>query len=694
MGDSAHGNKTEEPQVPKRSGSTGFARFSFQSKLARSGQYRPDVDGLRALAVLPVVLFHTDIPGFSGGFVGVDIFYVISGYLITSIVSKDLSRGRFSLISFYDRRIRRIFPALFAMLFVCFLAGYLLLAPVDFTNFGKSLVAITFFMSNIFFKRNGGTEGYFGNASQTQVLLHTWSLSVEEQFYLFFPTALILITRYLKNFTKYLLWLGVFVSFAINIWATQYAPHAAFYVFIPRAWELLLGALLAVKAIPPLKQRVMREMAGLAGLGLIAWAVVGLTKHAAFPGFAALLPCLGAWMVIYAGESGTSLTKSILSWGPLVFIGVISYSLYLWHWPIVVFTKYVFARPLTYTMHYDEAIAVILSSILIAFLSFEFVESPFRGGDSRISRSQIFGFGLVISVLSAVLGFSLYLTQGFPGRFDNGTLNLITVNLNQKRDYENLYANWKTQVHTEADIQFGFLGDPSSKKVMLWGDSQAQQLYPLLRDMYNDGALHRDGVIFAFAAGCPPAEHLNRTDAGFHCDTFTHFALQRALRDDIDTVFIAFLAGAQLCPSLDGKCIGRISGEEAGRRLLEEVADHVQVLKAHGKRVVVALPFPVFDKSIPDLAARNAQLQRLGLSLGVTEVSSRQVREELASIGQNLGAQIFDPRKSLCPDDTCITQLGAVSIYKDQAHLAASQIGILKDEMLRTLQASASSGSP
>jgi peptidoglycan/LPS O-acetylase OafA/YrhL len=693
MGGSAQTGLMEEQQVPKRS---LFAYFTFQSKLARSSQYRPDVDGLRALAVLPVVLFHTDIPGFSGGFVGVDIFYVISGYLITSIVAKDLSRGRFSLISFYDRRIRRIFPALFAMLFVCFLAGYLLLAPADFTTFGKSLVAITFFMSNIFFKRKGGTEGYFANASHTQVLLHTWSLSVEEQFYLFFPTTLLLITRYLKDFTKHILWLGICVSFAINIWATQHAPQAAFYIFIPRAWELLLGALLAVKAVPLLKQRVSREIAGLAGLGLIAWAVVGLTKYTAFPGFAALLPCLGAWLVIYAGESGPSLTKSILSWRPLVFIGVISYSLYLWHWPIIVFTKYVVARPLISGLSHGEAIAVIPSSILIAFLSYEFVESPFRGGDSRISRRQIFAFGFATSALSAVLGFSLYLTQGFPGRFDSGTLQLITKNLDRKNDYENRYGNWKTQVRSEADIQFAYLGDPSSKKIMFLGDSHALQLYPLIRDIYYDGALHGRGVIFAVAAGCLPAEHLNRIDPGFHCDSFTHFALRRAMRDDIDTVFIGFLASnsSRLCPSVDGRCVSKLSGEDASRRFFEELANQVQMLETHGKRVIVSLPFPLFDKSIPDLEARKAQLQKFGWSLLATETSSQEARTELMSIGQALGVQIFDPRKSLCSNQTCITQIGGVSIYMDQAHIAASQIGILKDEMVRTLQSDTPSVAP
>lgn len=161
-------------------------QITFQSQVARSGHYRPEIDGLRALAVLPVLFFHTDVPGFSGGFVGVDIFFVISGYLITSIIYKDIALGKFSVVRFYERRIRRIFPALFTVVFLSILAACVLLAPSDLVAFGKSLMAMTFFVSNIFFKRESGADGYFDSSSDSQVLLHTWTLSVEEQFYLFF----------------------------------------------------------------------------------------------------------------------------------------------------------------------------------------------------------------------------------------------------------------------------------------------------------------------------------------------------------------------------------------------------------------------------------------------------------------------------------------------------------------------------
>jgi len=386
---------------------------------------------------LPVVFFHAAVPGFSGGFVGVDIFYVISGFLITSVIAKDIDLGRFSLVSFYDRRIRRIFPALFGVVFFCLLAGGVLFAPQDFADLGKSLVAMTFFVSNIFFKREGGGSGYFDDSSKSPVLLHTWSLSVEEQFYLFFPTALILLTRFAKKRTSEFLWLAVIGSFVINIWATHYRPRIAFYILIPRAWELLLGSLLAMKAVPPLQRRLWREIAGLMGLGFIRWAVSVFSKYTTFPGYAALFPCLGAGLIIYAGENGPSFVRTVLSFKPLVFIGVISYSLYLWHWPLIVFSKYVSVGELSAF----EIVLVIVSCLVMAFVSYEFIESPFRGGDSPITRRQIFSIGLAATALSAVLGFAIYASDGLPGRFNDLALQHIARNTARKNDYDEVCGN-------------------------------------------------------------------------------------------------------------------------------------------------------------------------------------------------------------------------------------------------------------
>jgi hypothetical protein len=324
----------------------------------------------------------------------------------------------------------------------------------------------------------------------------------------------------------------------MNIWLTHYRPQTAFYILIPRAWELLLGALLAVKVVPPLKGRIWREIAGLTGLGLIAWEVAVFTKDTVFPGFSVLFPCFGAWLILYSGESGASSVRTILSFRPLVFVGVISYSLYLWHWPIIVFSRYLSGGELSGI----EAAIVIVSSLMIAFISFEFVESPFRGGDSPISRRSIFSLGLAASVLSAAIGSAIYLSQGFPGRFNDSTRRLMSENIERNSDYQEVCPNWKKEINSMADINFCNIGAQSSKKIMFWGDSHVQQLYPLVQEIYDGGGLRDHGVVFAIAAGCSPTEHMNRPTRGFHCDSFSHFAMIRAEEEDVDTVFIGFVA--------------------------------------------------------------------------------------------------------------------------------------------------------
>ena len=659
--------------------------ITFQSK-SHSDKYRPDIDGLRAVAVLPVLFFHAQFPGFAGGYVGVDIFYVISGYLITSVIAKDVLQGTFSFASFYDRRIRRIFPALFGVLFFCILIAAILFAPSDFLGFAKSMIAMTFFASNIYFKHIARTEGYFDHASESQVLLHTWSLSVEEQFYLFFPAALLLLAKWAKGrLAGWLIFLAT-ISFLINIWATHSKPVSGFYLLIPRAWELLMGALLAVKVVPSLPSRVWREIAGLSGLVLIVCAVVLFNKDTSFPGVNALSPCLGAALVIYAGENGPSSAKVALSFGPLVFIGVISYSLYLWHWPLLVFARYFAAGDLTDS---QKTLALLLSAVL-AFISFEFIEGPFRGRESPFSRRQIFSLGFAASMLSLAVGFAVYLHQGFPGRYNSATRQLVVENTERKGDFQEVCGNWRTEVRSMADIHFCTLGPDTSRKIMFWGDSHVQQLYPLIKQLHDSGKLGDLGVLIAIANGCAPAEHLNAMEKGFHCDSFSHFAMLRAEEADVDTVFIGFntwwAVNKFLCPSVDGQCVGTISVEEARRRVLQELAALIQKLRAEGKKVIISLPFPMYDKSIPDLEIRNAIFGRFGLAGVAKDITLPVMRDDVSTMAKSTGARVFDPRESLCEGQNCITALNGVSIYIDGEHIAASQIDLLEHNFNQVLQ--------
>lgn len=662
-------------------------RFAFQSDLARSGKYRPDIDGLRAVAVLSVLFFHANIPGFSGGYVGVDIFFVISGYLITSLILKEDRSEGFTFIGFYERRMRRIFPALFAVLFFSILAAGVLFAPRDLLAFAKTVIATTLFASNIYFARAGKVRGYFDSSFNPQPLLHTWSLSVEEQFYLLFPAFLILTVRKAKGRAKACLFAVTIVSFLLSVWWTDRNPVSAFYIFIPRAWELLVGALLAMKAMPPLRSRALREVAEWLGLGLIAWTVYFFTGSTSFPGLNALLPCLGAWLIIYAGESGPSSLRTCLAFRPLVFVGLISYSLYLWHWPIIAFSRYFAAGELDGR----STALVILCSLAMAFVSFEFVERPFRGGKSAVTRRQIFLVGVVASALTIACGSVILLRQGLPGRYDAQTRQLVLSNTERRSDFQEVCGNWRKKVDKMEDITFCYLGPKDSRKIMFWGDSHVQQLYPLIKQFYDNGIFGSHGALLAISNGCVPAEHMTATEPGSYCDTFSTYAMIRAEETDIDTVYIGFNTwwashDQYLCASVNGSCVQKLSMEEERRRFYEELADHIRRLKMRGKRVIVSLPFPMYDKSIPHLEVRNAVFSKLGLSGVAKDVTVPIVREQILSAAEGAGADLFDPRASLCDEHGCITEIDGISIYKDDNHIAESQIGLLEENLKEVLQ--------
>ena len=364
-------------------------------------KFRADIEGLRALAIVPVVLYHACKTVAPGGFVGVDVFFVISGYLITGIIVGELQAGEFSLGNFYKRRISRIFPALFFMLSVTCLLAPLTLAPAALEEFGRTLIATVLFVSNWQFMQ---LSNCFDTAANLKPLLHTWSLAVEEQFYIFFPLFLIAVHRWSRG--RLLHWLVALTVLALckSLWSFHRAPLAAFYLAPNRAIELLIGALPAVYALPSLRARWRREMATGVGLLLILGCVVGYDEMTPFPGWHALLPCVGAALIIYGGRDGESTVTSLLTYAPVRYVGGISYALYLWHWPLLVFARHLDLG--------DPPVTVVVAAVAMAFLlaafSARFIERPFRKtaptargrrtasrnaqrGSSQISFKQIAG---------------------------------------------------------------------------------------------------------------------------------------------------------------------------------------------------------------------------------------------------------------------------------------------------------------
>ena len=384
--------------------------FSAVSSRIQNFSYRPEIDGLRALAVIAVIMFHAKI-ALSGGYLGVDVFFVISGYLITSLIIKELQKGTFTFVAFWERRIRRIVPATSVMVVAVIVAGWFLLLPNEYVALGKSAMAFAAIVANIYFFQN--TSGYFANGEEMP-LLHTWSLAVEEQFYLIMPLFLVVAFNLSAPRGRLLLpivMLSMFGSLAASIYAVAVFPGAAFYFLPSRAWELLIGSILAL--IPAgwiLSNRLARETITYAGLTCIVAPCLFYTKDTPFPGLAAVVPCAGTAAIIWAntiGSSGMSLTSAgaLLAWRPLVFLGLISYSLYLWHWPLLVFTNYWSLGPLSLI----SRLGLLVLALLLAILSWRFVETPIRHRAIFPARSSLFSFAvLFVLTVFALASFVIF----------------------------------------------------------------------------------------------------------------------------------------------------------------------------------------------------------------------------------------------------------------------------------------------
>ncbi len=467
--------------------------------------YRSDIDGLRAVAVLLVVFNHLLQLHFRGGYVGVDVFFVISGYLIGATILAEMRAGRFSLANFYERRIRRIFPALFVMLLVTSVLAYVCLLPSEMVAFSKSMLAALFSVSNMLFWFQ---SGYFDSASESKPLLHTWSLGVEEQFYIVFPLFLLAVHRWFPRAMKAALWSVVVVSLALAAWfAHRPGDTTAFFLAPLRAWELLLGAIASQGYLPKMKTSLQRNLGSLSGLLLILLPAMAYTSATPFPGVAALPPVAGAVLLIAAGETGTSLVGSLLSWRPVVFIGLISYSLYLWHWPLKVFWSTSLAFHTSSHSVKIGQITVFTASLILATLSWRFVETPFRKGKLRPARRQLFvlsAWGTALIVLIAAI---LITTHGLASRFSPDVLRADQFSATGSD------PGWRegqcfllvdpnsptTNTFSSFDKSVCMHQDPTKKQYLLFGDSHAADKYAGLASVFPDR-----NILQANVSSCPP----------------------------------------------------------------------------------------------------------------------------------------------------------------------------------------------
>jgi peptidoglycan/LPS O-acetylase OafA/YrhL len=634
--------------------------------------YRPDIDGLRAIAVLSVVFYHAGIKIFSGGYIGVDVFFVISGYLITTIIVKEIEANEFSIIRFYERRIRRIYPALYVTVPFVLLAAYLLYDPSNFTQTSKSIMATTVFMSNVLFWTE---SGYFDAPSTLKPLLHTWSLAVEEQFYIVFPLLILVITRYAKKLLKLLLGALAFLSFLLSIYYLKHDASASFYFAHLRAWELLIGGLLAIDVVPAKINTTFRHLFSILGLAMIIGSLLSYTHNTPFPGTSALLPTLGSAFIIYSGISGDSIVGKILGLPPFVFIGKISYSLYLWHWPIILFGKYYVVRNPTDI----EIFSWIAISFIFSAFSWMIVEKPFRS-KSFLQSPKIFIFAGSVMAFTLTISGMIYLKHGMPERFNSDQSEILA---NSKSVWGQEETCDKTDLEIFGEFNRCKLGQGSSEPTfLLWGDSHALALAPAL-----DMSAQKEGLAGYLAAqnACPPllgVDRLERTT----CYDFNNKILEYIeAHPEWRTIILA----GRWALSVDGK---RYKTEEGKSVTLVDMqsstrAESNAIIFENGiertinnllklnRKVVIVSSIPEVGYDVPSsysIAFRTGRdingiiaptfdeyLERNGVVIDImNEVRSR------------YNVQIIDPAGILCDKSICRVVVDGQPLYRDGHHLS------------------------
>lgn len=634
---------------------------------AESLTYRPDVDGLRAVAVLPVLFFHAGVERFSGGFVGVDVFFVVSGYLITSIILAEIRAGTFTYLGFYERRVRRIFPALFLVMAVSVPLGLFVLVPEHLQDFGQSVIAAALFVSNFFFYLE---DGYFEGPADLHPLLHTWSLAVEEQFYLLVPLLLTLLVRWRVSVAAALLGLAG-LSFAFSVWQLAHNPSAAFYLLPARFWELMLGAVLAAAVLPALRSGALAAAGVLAGLLAIAAAVFLFDEFTAFPGAAALLPCVGTALVIHCGRTSNPLSV-LLGSAPLRGIGLLSYSLYLWHFPLMVFARHLLIRPFNSL----EIVLLLALTFGLSLLSWRYVEQPFRArsatGAVRIARRPLFRFAAVVMLAAVAFGLFTDLSDGAPDRFASDARAYLAAN--DDRDTSCLRAG----KHCE-------LGDPSrAPSYIVWGDSHAGALLPPFRalsDAYRVTGLAR------LRGGCLPSIGFRSTTQviAASCAAANEAGLAAALEPGIEAVFLAGRWTMMVEQSMFGFESGQphgmldATGELEGahsRAVLEKVLGQTLAqLRAGGRKVYILGPVPETGFHVPHTLAQRARFgdwltpDVLGPTRAQFDERNRRTLALLRSLAEQHDAELLLPHETICAGDRCAILSADRPMYYDTDHL-------------------------
>ena len=628
-------------------------------------KYRPDIDGLRALAVLPVIGFHAFPTVIQGGFVGVDIFFVISGFLISGIIFNNLENDSFSYLEFYSRRIKRIFPALIAVLISSWLFGWYILLPDEFEQLGKHIAGGIGFISNFILWNE---VGYFDTAAETKPLLHLWSLGIEEQFYIFWPILLGIVWRNKFNFLAIVVFIAI-ISFSATIYTLHYlSSDSAFFLPHNRFWELMIGGILAYLYLHKkdllYKNKFYLNLRSLSGSLLIITAFVFLDKDNVLFGGWALLPTLGAFFII--SSPGSLINNYIFSNRILVYIGLISYPLYLWHWPLISFLH------ILETTSMEAMSGAVLLSFALAIVTYEFMEKRLRKNDN------IEVIYILVSLSFIVLFMGLTTSQGMISPRNNSPV----IRMVSEAVVDSEYPKGMTLI--KIGNEDAFIKSGSKEKVIFLGDSHMQHYSPRIVKLITEDPINTKTALFFTRERCLPIPNVY-FDQLFPCNAnFKKISLEYALSPDIDSVVIA-AAWVKLIKSpksqagkpsyyylLDGQ--KRYFYEDGVKYALQSLEEFLSAISKH-KRVFLILDNPTGKSFDPKSLVSGSRLN--GFVINSKEnyfqkvyQSHLDVRNLLIEIAERSNATIIDPFNHFCEGNQCRTTLdNGKPIYKDTGHI-------------------------
>lgn len=624
-----------------------------------SPKWRADIDGLRAIAVLSVVVFHAFPAQLSGGYIGVDIFFVISGFLISSIIYGNLQKATFSFADFYGRRIRRIFPALIVVLVCSLLVGWFVLLSDEYKELGKEAAGGAAFIANFVL---WASSGYFDSDADLKPLLHLWSLGIEEQFYMVWPLLLWLAWRSGISLLAAAVGLAV-ISFVANILLIEKSSVATFYSPLTRFWELLAGSILAyisMKQAGAPGSRLMAHSKATIGIVLLLAGMLLLKKDSAFPGYWALLPVVGAVLVIAAGEQAW-FNRYVLSNRMMVWVGLISYPLYLWHWPLLVFPRIVQAE----VPGWPIRLAAVALSILLAWLTYKWIETPIRHTHNR--RLATIVLSLLMGVVG-LMGIAIYETNGAGGR----DLAKATVEFSAaKRDFNEIEAGFDDG---NLDLSLVHFVGQSEEAVLFLGDSLMAHYLPRVIKLYeNLQGLPLYSSIFAARPGCRPVPNGDAINSkNRDCDAYYRAVMDLALKPEFKRIVLS----ANWQRIFSDRVFAQVGGgfvSDLGR------------LKQAGKEIVFLSMLPTTQDQVPEYIVRPLRYRHvfngdsapysmpdMYLERGAIDFRGQPHWERFSAIVDQLNAVIIEPLDIFCDGNACPILLDGRPLYRDMFHVRDS----------------------